>query len=221
MAKRDVAVLISGSGSNLQALIDAVAADPDHPARIRLVISNRPGVYGLERAAAAGIEAVVIDHRTFPDRAAFDAALHAELEARGIELVCLAGFMRILTAPFVEAWTGRMLNIHPSILPAFKGARAIDDALAAGVRITGVTVHYVVPEMDAGPIVVQAAVPVLPGDDHDALAKRIHAAEHRIYPAALRWVAAGDVRLAESGHVEHLTDPVAINSVLISPPALG
>ncbi|MEN2975936.1 phosphoribosylglycinamide formyltransferase [Tistrella bauzanensis] len=221
MAKRDVAVLISGSGSNLQALIDAVAADPDHPARIRLVISNRPGVKGLDRAAAAGIEAIVIEHKHFHDRAGFDAALDAALRARGIELVCLAGFMRILTAPFVEAWTGRMLNIHPSLLPAFKGAHAIDDALAAGVRVTGVTVHYVVPEMDAGPIVIQAAVPVQPTDDAASLARRIHTAEHRIYPAALRWAAAGHVSLGDDGRTRYSGPAVAVNAVLISPPAIG
>lgn len=199
-ARLKLAVLISGRGSNLQALIDAVAA-PDYPAEIMLVISNRPDAPGLARAAAAGIATQVIDHKAFPDRAAFDAALDRALRDHAIELVCLAGFMRLLTDGFVTAWLDRMINIHPSLLPAFKGLHTHERALAAGVRVAGCTVHFVRPAMDEGPIIVQAAVPVLPDDTAEALAARVLAAEHRCYPAAVRWIAERRLRVVD-GRVE-------------------
>lgn len=188
--KKRVAILISGRGSNMVSLIEAARA-PDYPAEIVLVLSNRPDAAGLVRAREAGIPARAIDHKAFPDRARFDAALQAELEAAGVELIVLAGFMRILTDAFVEAWAGRMINIHPSLLPLFKGTHTHERALEAGVRLHGCTVHYVVPELDAGPIVAQAAVPVLPGDDADTLSARVIVQEHRLYPAALALIAGG------------------------------
>lgn len=188
--KKNVAVLISGSGSNLQALIDA-CADPDYPARIVLVISNKDDAYGLERAKKANIPTTIIRHKDFPDREAFDAALHAAIEKSGAELVCLAGFMRLLTAGFVTKWTGRMINIHPSLLPSFKGMHTHAEALKTGVKIHGCTVHHVVPEMDSGPIIIQAAVPVLAGDTPELLGARVLAAEHIIYPKALRMLIEG------------------------------
>jgi len=194
MAKLRLAVLISGRGSNLQALIDAAAA-PDYPAEIALVLSNRPTAAGLGRAAAAGLPTDVIDHTRFATRAEFDAALDAALRARAVELVCLAGFMRLLTPAFVAAWSDRMINIHPSLLPSFKGLHTHERALAAGVRFTGCTVHYVRPEMDEGPIIVQAAVPIRADDDADTLATRVLAAEHHCYPMAVRWIAEGRVRI--------------------------
>lgn len=194
--KKRVAILISGRGSNMVSLIEAARA-PDYPAEIVLVLSNRPDAAGLDRARAAGIPARAIDHKAFPDRAGFDAALQAELEGAGIELIVLAGFMRILTDAFVEAWTGRMINIHPSLLPLFKGTHTHERALEAGVRLHGCTVHYVVPELDAGPIVAQAAVPVLPGDDADTLSARVIVQEHRLYPAALALIAGGGAVLEE------------------------
>ncbi|MCJ2080113.1 phosphoribosylglycinamide formyltransferase [Methylobacterium sp. J-090] len=192
--KTRVAILISGRGSNMASLIAAATA-ADFPAEIVLVASNRPDAGGLATAASAGIPTRALDHKAYPNRAAFDAALHAEMVAADIDLVCLAGFMRIFSAGFVEAWAGRMINIHPSLLPLFKGVHTHEQALAAGVRLHGCTVHYVVPELDAGPIVAQAAVPVLPGDDADALASRILVQEHRLYPAALALIASGRARL--------------------------
>ena len=197
--KRRTAVLISGRGSNMAALV-AAARSPDFPAEIGLVVSNVAGATGLEVARGAGIETVVADHRGFASRGDFDRAVHAALVERGIELCCLAGFMRVLTAGFVAEWQGRMLSIHPALLPAFKGLDTHARALAAGVRIHGCTVHFVVPELDAGPIVAQAAVPVLPGDTPDALGARVLAQEHLIYPRALWMVASGVVRL-EGGRV--------------------
>ncbi len=188
--KARVAVLISGRGSNMAALIEAARA-PDYPARIALVLSNRPKAAGLATAAAAGIETAVVEHRGFPDRSAFDAALAAALDRHRIDLVCLAGFMRILSAGFVESWRGRMLNVHPSLLPALKGLDTHARALAAGATEHGCTVHFVVPELDAGPIVAQARVPVLPGDDAASLGARVLAEEHRLYPLALADVARG------------------------------
>ncbi len=188
------AVLISGRGSNLQALIDA-CRQPDFPAEIIRIIANRASAGGLARAADAGIPATVIDHRDHADKASFDAALDADLRDHGAELVCLAGFMRILTPGFVAAWRDRLINIHPSLLPSFKGLDAQRSALDSGVRITGCTVHYVRAEMDAGPIVVQAAVPVHADDDVDSLSARILAQEHIIYPQALKLIAQGRVRI--------------------------
>jgi phosphoribosylglycinamide formyltransferase-1 len=194
VARLKVAVLISGRGSNLQALIDA-CGHPQFPAEIRLVVSNDAAAAGLERAKAAGIATLAIPHKGFPDRAAFDAAIDRALAEAGIELVCLAGFMRILGEAFVERWRDRLINIHPSLLPAFKGLHSHERVLAAGARFTGCTVHFVRPAMDDGPIIVQAAVPVLPGDDADRLAQRVLAAEHQAYPLALRWIAEGRVKV--------------------------
>jgi len=191
--KKRVAVLISGRGSNMTALIDAAKA-VDYPAAIAVVISNRADAAGLERARAEGIATALVDHRPFgDDRDAFERALDAELIRHHIDLICLAGFMRLFTPHFVERWNGRMLNIHPALLPQFKGLHTHRRALAAGVREHGATVHFVVPEMDAGPIIAQDAVPVLQGDTEDSLAARVLAVEHRLYPQALRLVAEGRV----------------------------
>lgn len=194
--KLKVGVLISGRGTNLQALIDA-CADPHFPATIALVVSNKAGAFGLERAADAGIPTAVIDHKAYRSRVAFDAAVDEALRAAGVGFVCLAGFMRILSEGFVERWRDRLINIHPSLLPAFKGLDTHQRAIDAGVTITGCTVHFVRPAMDDGPIIVQAAVPVLPGDDAERLAARILESEHAIYPLALRLIAEG--RIAVDG----------------------
>jgi len=196
LAKLKIAVLISGRGSNLQALIDDCRAT-DAPAEIVLVLCNEPGAAGLARAAAAGIPTRVIDHRGFADRAAFEAALDRALAEAGAEVVCLAGFMRLLTEGFVNRWRDRLINIHPSLLPAFRGLDTHSRAVAAGVRFAGCTVHFVRPEMDSGPIIIQAAVPVRPEDTAEALAARVLEAEHRAYPLALRLIAAGRVRVVE------------------------
>jgi formyltetrahydrofolate-dependent phosphoribosylglycinamide formyltransferase len=186
-----VAVLISGRGSNLAALLDA-AATPGYPADIALVLSNQPDAAGLRLAAQRGVAAQCIDHRRFPrDRAAHEAAIHAALLEHEIAMVCLAGYMRLLTPFLVDAWAGRMLNVHPSLLPAFPGLDTHARALSAGMKLHGCTVHLVTAEMDAGPILAQAAVPVLPGDSEAALAARVLVQEHRIYPEALRLHAAG------------------------------
>jgi phosphoribosylglycinamide formyltransferase 1 len=190
-AKKRVAVLISGRGSNMAALIDAAEA-PDYPAEIVLVVSNLPDALGLVRAREAGIATVIVDHRPFgEDREAFERALDAQLQAQRIDLICLAGFMRLLTPYFVRRWSGRMLNIHPALLPQFKGLHTHRRALAASVKEHGATVHFVVPEMDSGPIIAQEAVPVLEGDTEEILARRVLEAEHRLYPQALRMVAEG------------------------------
>lgn len=189
-ARKRVAVLVSGGGSNMAALI-AAAADPAFPAEIVRVICNRPDAGALAKAAAAGIETVIIDHRSYSSRENFDAAINAALAAVGTEIVCLAGFMRLLTPGFVETWRDRMINIHPSLLPSFKGLHTHARALEAGVTLHGCTVHFVRAEMDMGPIIVQAAVPVVDGDTPDTLAARVLAAEHRIYPQALAAVASG------------------------------
>jgi phosphoribosylglycinamide formyltransferase-1 len=192
MARPRVAVLISGGGSNLQALIDA---GPVTGAEIAVVVSNRAEAHGLLRAGHAGIATAVVDHRRFPDREGFEAALGRVLDGAGAELVCLAGFMRVLTAGFVERWRDRMLNVHPSLLPAFRGLHTHARALAAGVRVHGCTVHLVRPELDAGPILVQGLVPVLPGDDAERLAARVLEVEHRCYPRALQLLASGRVQV--------------------------
>ena len=212
--KTRVAILISGRGSNMVSLVEAAKA-PDYPAEIVLVLSNRPDAGGLGHARAEGIPARAVDHKAFADRAGFDAALHAELEAAGIELVCLAGFMRIFTPGFVEAWAGRMLNIHPSLLPLFRGTHTHRQALDAGVRLHGCTVHYVVPELDAGPIVAQAAVPVRPGDDPDSLAARVIVQEHKLYPAALALVAGGQAR-RDGARVRVAGDAAPADGALLS-----
>jgi phosphoribosylglycinamide formyltransferase-1 len=179
-----IGVLISGRGSNLQALIDAIETGALR-ASLRVVISNRPGVQGLARAEAAGIEAIVMAHREYADREAYDRALVAALQSRGVELVCLAGFMRLLGPVFCEAFPNAVLNIHPSLLPAFPGVDAQAQAHAHGVRISGATVHFVTPELDAGPIVAQASVPIEDGDSVDAVSDRILKVEHAIYPSAV------------------------------------
>ena len=191
-----VGVLISGRGSNLKSLLDACAA-PGFPAEIVTVLSNRPAASGLDHARAAGVPAAVVDHRSYAGREAFEAALSAALEGAGVDLVCLAGFMRVVTPGFVRHWQGRMINIHPSLLPLFPGLDTHARALAAGVKLHGCSVHYVSEEVDGGPIIGQAAVPVLPGDDPATLAARVLAAEHRLYPACLRLVAEGKVRLRD------------------------
>ncbi len=194
MAALKVGVLISGRGSNLQALLDAAQA-PSYPAEIVAVVSNRADAQGLERASRAGVPTAVVPHRGHRDRESFDRALDAALRAHGVEFVCLAGFMRLLSPWFVENWRDKLVNIHPSLLPAFKGLEPQAQALTAGVRLSGCTVHFVRAEMDAGPIVLQAAVPVVEGDTADTLAARILAAEHRAYPLALRLIAEGRVRV--------------------------
>ena len=199
MAKKRVAVLISGRGSNMTALIDAAKAH-DYPAEIVLVVSNQPAALGLNRAREAGIATTLIDHRPFGDnREAFERALDAELNAQRIDLICLAGFMRLLTPWFVTRWSGRMLNIHPALLPQFKGLHTHRRALEAGVKRHGATVHFVVAETDAGPIIIQDSVPVLQGDTEAALAARVLEVEHRIYPQALRLVAEGRVTYDPAG----------------------
>mgnify|MGYP001260954959 CR=1 FL=1 len=195
MSKKRVAVLISGRGSNMAALIEAAKAR-DYPAEIALVVSNRPDASGLARAQEAGVTTEIVDHRTFgEDRAAFERALDARLQAHRIDLVCLAGFMRLLTPWFVTRWSGRMLNIHPALLPQFKGLHTHRRALEAGLKRHGATVHFVVPEMDSGPIVMQDSVPIVEGDTEETLAARVLEIEHRIYPQALRLVAEGRVTL--------------------------
>ena len=186
-----VAVLISGRGSNMVSLIEAAKA-ADYPAAIVLVISNNPDAAGLAYAREAGIPTAVVDHRPFGEnRTAFEQALDAQLDAHRIDLLCLAGFMRLLTADFVRRWNGRMLNIHPALLPQFKGLHTHRRALEAGAREHGATVHFVAPEMDSGPIVLQGSVPVREGDTEETLARRVLEVEHRIYPQALRMVAEG------------------------------
>jgi phosphoribosylglycinamide formyltransferase-1 len=193
--KRRVAILISGRGSNMVALIEAAAAE-DSPAEIALVISNRADAEGLDKARASGIAAVIIESKPFGrDRAAFEAALQSALDQHGIDLICLAGFMRLFTAGFVQHWYGRMLNIHPSLLPSFPGLEPQAQALRAGVKISGATVHFVIPQTDAGPILMQGAIAVRDEDTPDTLARRILEIEHRIYPEALRLVAGGRIRL--------------------------
>jgi phosphoribosylglycinamide formyltransferase 1 len=191
MSKKRVAVLISGRGSNMAALIEAAKAK-DYPAEIVLVVSNRPDAGGLARARDAAIATAVIDHRPFGEsREAFERALDEELRKYRVEIVCLAGFMRLLTAWFIGRWSGRILNIHPALLPEFKGLHTHRRALQAGVKRHGATVHFVVEETDAGPVISQQSVPVLPGDTEEALAARVIEVEHRIYPEALRLVAEG------------------------------
>jgi len=192
--RKRVGVLISGRGSNLQALI-AAAQVPDYPAEIALVISNRPDAKGLQHARNAGIEAKVIDHKGFGTRADFDSALIEALEAADVELIALAGFMRLFTPGFVAHWHDRMINIHPSLLPLFPGLDPHGQALAADVKLHGCTVHFVRDATDSGPIIGQAAVPVLPGDTAESLAARVLTAEHRLYPHCLRLVAEDRIRI--------------------------
>jgi phosphoribosylglycinamide formyltransferase-1 len=213
--KRRVAILISGRGSNMAALIEA-ARLPDFPAEIAAVISNRADAGGLEKAAAHGIATDVIESKPFgKDRAGFEAVLQRLLDDKKIELICLGGFMRLFTAEFVQRWYGRMLNIHPSLLPSFPGLDPHGQALAAGVKISGATVHFVIPETDAGPIVMQGAVAVADDDTAETLAERILGIEHRIYPEALRLLASGKVRL--EGDICRVSGQASPDGTLIWP----
>lgn len=196
VAKKRVAILISGRGSNMAALLRAVEADPTFPAEIALVLSNKAEAPGLAIAAAAGIPTAIVPSKPYgKDRAGFDAAMQAELSAHRTEIICLAGFMRLLTPEFCTHWMGRMINIHPAILPSFKGLDTHARALAEGVKLHGCTTHFVTPGMDEGPIILQAAVPVLDDDTEASLAARVLAEEHRIYPETLRLLASGSLRI--------------------------
>jgi phosphoribosylglycinamide formyltransferase 1 len=213
--KRRVAILISGRGSNMVALIEAAKAR-DFPAEIVVVISNKTDAGGLAKAKASGIPAVAIESKAFSkDRAGFEAALQSVLDQHKADLICLGGFMRLFTAEFVQRWYGRMLNIHPSLLPSFPGLDPHGQALRAGVKISGATVHFVIPETDAGPIVMQGAVAVRDDDTADKLSARILEIEHRIYPDALRLVASGTIRL--EGDVCRTQGSAGSGGTLISP----
>ncbi len=211
-----IGILISGRGTNLQALIDA-CREPEFPARIALVLSNNAEAPGLARATDANIPARVVDHRDFGDRDVYDEAVGAALEEAGVELVCLAGFMRLLSESFVSRWRDRIINVHPSLLPAFKGLNVHERVLAVGVRFSGCTVHFVRPEMDDGPVIVQSVVPVTPDDTPETLAARVLVTEHRCYPLTVRLIAEGRVRvrnervLIEGGK---LTEGVMINPAI-------
>ena len=209
MIKKRTAILISGRGSNMQALVNAMRA-PDFPAEAVVVVSNRPEALGLSWAQEQGLAAVAIDHRQYANRMAFEARLHQTLLDHGVELICMAGFMRLLTGGFVDRWRDRMMNIHPSLLPAFPGLDTHQRALDAGALIAGCSVHFVRTEMDSGPIIAQTAVAVMPGDTAETLGARVLEAEHRLYPLALRLVASGGVR------VEHET---TLFSVPVEAPA--
>lgn len=213
-ARKRVGILISGRGSNMSALIDA-CKDPSYPAEIVIVISNRPDAPGLQTAAKEGIATVTMDHKAYSTREAFEKDLDGALRAAKVDLVCSAGFMRLLTEGFVDAWRNRQLNIHPSLLPAFKGLDTHKRALDAGVKLSGCTVHFVRTEMDTGPIVAQAAVPVLVDDTPDTLAARVLAAEHKLYPYALELVASGKARV--DGERVNLAEKQAVHGAYISP----
>ena len=207
-----VVILISGRGSNMQALLDAGL-----PVEFACVISNRPDAKGLEIAAAHGVPTVVLNHRDYADRPGFDTALAAEIDAFAPELVILAGFMRVLSDAFVLHYASRLINIHPALLPAFPGLDTHQRALAAGVKLHGCTVHFVTPEVDSGPILAQAAVPVLPNDTQHTLAARVLRQEHRLFPQAVRWCAEGRVTWGEDGRV-HVRDSLdAADSALVAP----
>ena len=196
----NIAVLLSGSGTNLQAIIDAIAAGTLN-ARIVHVVSSRPDAYGIERAQAAGIPVTVLNREAYADREAADARIVETLQAAGAEYVVMAGYMRMVTPVMLNAFPDRVLNLHPALLPSFKGAHAIQDAFEAGVKVTGVTVHFANEEYDKGPIVAQCAVPVREGDTLDTLEERIHGVEHELYPEVLRWIAAGRVSVGEDRKV--------------------
>jgi phosphoribosylglycinamide formyltransferase 1 len=215
--KRRVAILISGRGSNMAALIQAASLE-DFPAEIVLVISNRADALGLAKAKASGIPTLVIESKPFgANRAGFEAVLQSTLDGHGIELICLGGFMRLFTADFAKRWYGRMLNIHPSLLPSFPGLDPHGQALRAGVKISGATVHFVIPETDAGPVVMQGAVPVSDRDTRETLSERILEVEHRIYPDALRLLAGGKIRL--EGEICKIEQAAGSGNFLISPAA--
>jgi phosphoribosylglycinamide formyltransferase-1 len=215
MPRAKLAVLISGRGSNLQALIDA-ANDPDFPAEVTMVISNRPKAKGLARAIKAGIAQTVIDHKDFQSREDFELALHDALKIAEVDYICLAGFMRILTPQFVDKWRERIVNIHPSLLPAFKGLHVHERMIDAGVKIAGCTVHFVSAEMDEGPIIGQAALPVLPGETAESLSERILELEHKLYPACLKLLIEKKARMS-GGAVRYDTSVVAPGK-LFNPP---
>lgn len=212
--KKRVAILISGRGSNMKALIEAASA-PDYPAEIVMVISNRPEAPGLAWAKEQGIPALGLDHKLYENREHFEGQLQGVLAMSRVDIVALAGFMRLMTPGFVESWRDRMINIHPSLLPSFKGLHTHERAIEAGVKITGCTVHLVRPEMDEGPIIGQAAVAVEPGDTPETLGARVLAAEHRLYPRALALLAADQV--AVSGNAVRLLGSVNHGDVLFSP----
>lgn len=209
-----VVILISGRGSNMEAIVRAAIPG----VQISAVISNRPDAAGLDFAARHGIATAVVDHKAYPDRASFEAELASKIDGFLPDLVVLAGFMRVLTEQFVRRYEGRLLNIHPSLLPAFPGLHTHQRALQAGVKVHGTTVHFVTPELDAGPIVIQAAVPVLDGDDEATLASRVLLEEHRIYPQAVAWFAAGRLTIGQDG-VVRLTGQAQNPGSLISPAA--
>ncbi|HOW48266.1 MAG TPA: phosphoribosylglycinamide formyltransferase [Rubrivivax sp.] len=207
-----IVILISGRGSNMEAIVERCAAE-GWPARVAAVISNRAGAGGLQFAAARGIPTAVVDHKAFATREAFDDALAAAIDAHAPDLVVLAGFMRILGERFVQRHAGRLLNIHPSLLPLFPGLHTHQRALDAGCKVAGATVHFVTPALDHGPIVIQSVVPVLPGDDADALAARVLATEHQIYPRAVRWFVEGALRI-EHGVVRQRDGAAQLHAAL-------
>lgn len=210
---KNVVILISGRGSNMRALLEA-----DLPGRVAAVVGDRPAAAGLDFAAQRGVATAVVDFRQFPSRPQFDAALAAEIDRHQPHLVVLAGFMRVLGEDFVRRYAGRLLNIHPSLLPAFPGLHTHREALRAGTRLHGCTVHFVTPALDAGPIVIQAAVPVLEGDTEDSLADRVLAQEHRIYPQAVRWFLEGRLALGGDGKVAVRDAGADADTALIAPP---
>jgi phosphoribosylglycinamide formyltransferase-1 len=212
MTEKTLVILISGRGSNMEAVLDARL-----PARVAAVVTNNPQARGLEIARKRGIATAVAAHRAFPDRAAFEAALAAEIDRNRPDLLVLAGFTRVLTPPFVERYDGRIMNIHPSLLPAFQGLGTHRRALEAGVRIHGCTVHFVTSALDSGPIIVQAAVPVQADDTEERLAARVLAEEHRIYPQAIRWFCEGRLRLGRDGAVT-VDGARAASGALTAPP---
>ena len=211
LALKRIAILISGRGSNMEALLA-----PGLPAQACAVISNNPAAKGLDTAARHGAATTVVNHRDYAQRADFDAALAQAIDTAKPDFVVLAGFMRVLTADFVNRYQGRLINIHPSLLPAFPGLHTHRQALAAGVRVHGCTVHFVTPQLDHGPIIIQAAVPVLPGDDENTLAKRVLAEEHRIYPQAVRWLCQDRITLTTDGRV-NISGATAAAHALLSP----
>ncbi|KHJ56423.1 phosphoribosylglycinamide formyltransferase [Aureimonas altamirensis] len=215
--RKRIAVLISGRGSNMEALIEASRA-ADFPGEIVLVLSNRPEAKGLETAAAAGIDTLALDHKAYPDRAAHEAAVAQALDAARPDVICLAGYMRLLGRSFVERFLGRMINIHPSLLPLFPGLHTHERAIEAGMRVHGCTVHFVTEEMDGGPIIAQAAVPILPGDDADTLSSRLLRAEHRLYPHALAMLLRGDVAYRD-GRAELRSGMIAATEEMLLSPA--
>ena len=216
--KKRIAILISGRGSNMMRLVEA-ARDPAYPAEIVAVISNRPEAEGLAWATAQGIASIAIDHRDYATRHAFEARLHGALMDHGADLICCAGFMRMLTGGFIDRWKNRQINIHPSLLPAFPGLDTHKRALDQGVRVVGCTVHFMRLEMDTGPIIAQAAVPVLTGDTEDTLAARVLAAEHRLYPHALKLVASGAVTV-DGEDIDRSGEPPGSGGILFSPPVV-